>query len=184
MITDKENFRRQCIKRLKKANNIVKYAKDKYLNRRLYTLIQEKRVSSIMLYVPLEMEVNISPLIKVLRKEKKRLYVPFMEGDSFSLVRYRLPLYKKKFGIKEPKYSKQYRKREIDLAIVPIVGVDSTLRRVGFGKGMYDRFFEKEYKCIQNIVFISRELCYSKEIVTDNYDINADCIIEGKRCLK
>lgn len=184
MITDKEDFRRICIKRLRKANNRFKYCKDKHINRRLYALIQEKQVSSIMLYLPLDMEVNIYPLIKVLRKEKKRLYVPFMEGKSFSLVRYRLPLCKKKFGIREPNYSKQYRKKEIDLAIVPIIGVDSTLRRVGFGQGMYDRFFEKEYKCIKNIVFISRELCYSKEIVTNSYDIKADYIIEGKRCLQ
>ena len=31
----------------------------------------------------------------------------------------------------------------IDIAIVPAVGVDGNLQRIGFGKGMYDRFFEK-----------------------------------------
>ena len=100
-----------------------------------------------------------------------------MEGESFRLVKYRLPLERKKFGIKEPKDSKQYRVKTLDMAIVPIVGLDITQRRVGFGKGMYDRFFEQENRYIKQTVFIARELCYSKEIITDKYDIQADIII-------
>ena len=130
-----------------------------------------------MLYLPLQTEVNLYPLIQRLRKEKRKLYVPFMEGASFRLVKYRLPLFQKKFGIKEPKDSKQYRKKQIDIAIVPIVGVDVTHRRVGFGKGMYDRFFEKNKKNIKQVVFVARELCYAKEIVTDHYDVKADIIL-------
>ena len=100
-----------------------------------------------------------------------------MEGASFRLVKYRLPLKKKQFGIKEPNDSKQYRVKNIDLAVVPIIGLDVTHRRVGFGKGMYDRFFEKHSKNIKQTVFVARELCYSKEVVTDDYDIKADMII-------
>jgi 5-formyltetrahydrofolate cyclo-ligase len=111
-----------------------------------------------------------------LRKEKKNLYVPFMEGKSFRLVKYRLPLRKKRFGIKEPLDSKQYKLKKIDIAIVPIVGVDTTHRRVGFGKDIYDRFFEKNRQNIKKTVFVARELCYAKEIVTDTYDVKADMI--------
>jgi len=174
---NKQDFREICIKRLQKDRYKSKYRKDKQINSTLYTLIKEENLSTIMLYVPLKMEVNIYPLIKQLRKEKRKLYVPFMEEKSFRLVRYRLPLYKKKFGIKEPNNSKQYRIKKIDLAIVPIIGVDITLRRVGFGKGMYDRFFEKEYENIKQVVFVSRDLCYSKDIVTNHYDVKADRIV-------
>jgi 5-formyltetrahydrofolate cyclo-ligase len=144
---------------------------------RLYGEIMKRDAKRIMLYLPLKMEVDLYPLIKQLRKERRKLYVPFMEGESFRLVKYRLPLERKKFGIKEPKDSKQYRVRTLDMAIVPIVGLDSTHRRVGFGKGMYDRFFERENRYIKETVFIARELCYSKEIITDKYDIQADMII-------
>jgi 5-formyltetrahydrofolate cyclo-ligase len=122
-------------------------------------------------------EVNLCPLIKRLREEKRELYVPFMEGKSFRVVKYRLPLEKKCFGIKEPKDSKQYRTKKLDMAIVPIVGLDITHRRVGFGKGMYDRFFEKEIENINKIVFVARELCYSKKIVTNRHDVKADVVI-------
>jgi 5-formyltetrahydrofolate cyclo-ligase len=42
---------------------------------------------------------------------------------------------------------------------------------------MYDRFFEKEIKNINKTVFVARELCYSKKIVTDHYDVRADLVI-------
>ncbi len=162
---------------MKKASGFGSYQKDKKILHLLYQYIAESNVENVMLYIPLKTEVNLYPLIQRLRKEKKVLYVPFMEGASFRLVKYRLPLKKKQFGIKEPNDSKQYRIKNIDLAIVPIVGTDVTHRRVGFGKGMYDRFYEKQNKNIKQTVFVARELCYSKEIVTDDYDVKADMII-------
>ena len=173
----KKAFRRDCLQRLKKTSASGTYAKDKKILSVLYAHIMQNNSQNVMLYLPLQTEVNLYSLIKRLRKEKRNLYVPFMEGASFRLVKYRLPLLEKKFGIKEPKDSKQYRKKQIDIAIVPIVGVDVTHRRVGFGKGMYDRFFEKNKKNIKQIVFVARELCYAKEIVTDHYDVRADMIL-------
>lgn len=173
----KKQFRCESLERLKRVSGFGSYQKDKRISEVLYRYTAQSNAKNIMLYIPLKMEVNIYPLIKRLRKEKRILYVPFMEGSSFRLVKYRLPLKKKKFGIQEPNNSKQYRVKHIDLAIVPIVGVDSTYRRVGFGKGMYDRFFEKQNKDIKQTVFVARELCYSKEIITDDHDVKADMII-------
>ena len=173
----KKEFREHCLQRLKKASGVGSYKKDKTVLNALYAMIRQHDDRKIMLYLPLGTEVDLYPLIKQLRKEKRALYVPFMEGKSFRLVKYRYPLETKRFGIKEPKSSKQYRTKKLDIAIVPIVGMDVTHRRVGFGKGMYDRFFEKEIKNISKIVFVARELCYSKEKITDHYDIEADVVI-------
>jgi len=174
---NKNQFREYCLKRLKKVSVVGRYKKDKLVLERLYRLIVQNNAHRIMLYLPLKTEVDLYPLIKRLRQEKKELYVPFMEGKSFRVVKYRYPLEKKRFGIKEPKDSKQYRIKRLDIAIVPIVGMDVTHRRVGFGKGMYDRFFEKEIKNINKIVFVTRELCYSKKIITNHYDIKADIVV-------
>jgi len=173
----KKRFRENALKILKKETKLNRYYTNKKVINFLYSYIKQGNFKQIMLYLPLKMEINLYPLINCLRKESRLLFVPFMEGKSFRLVKYRLPLQRKNFGIKEPKYSYQYKKRKIDLSIVPIVGVDQTFRRIGFGKGMYDRFFEKERKNIKNIVFVARKLCYSKEIVTNDYDIRADIIV-------
>jgi len=180
---DKRQFRKNCLTRLRSAQRHASRLRDQWINRILYRLICKLRAESILLYVPMDIEVDINPLIRKLRRKQKRLYVPFMEGESFRLVKYRMPLEVKRYGIKEPKYSRAYRKRDIDLAIVPMIGTDPSMRRVGFGKGMYDRFFEREKKTIKKTVFVSRILCQSEEIVTDHYDITADMIITHEKIL-
>ncbi len=98
-----------------------------------------------------------------------------MIGDSFKIVKYRLPLHGKKFGIKEPNNS-FFKAAKIDVAIVPIVGVDAIGKRIGFGKGMYDRFFDRiDYQ--PKLIFTQLTLCKSDKILSDKYDIQADYII-------
>ncbi len=173
----KEKFRKWALKRLNSLSWQQRYIRDKKINSKLYDMIRRAKAGSVMLYIPLGMEVNILPLIARLRQEGTELLVPFMEDKSFTLVKYRLPLYKKRFGIKEPKFSKQFRKKKIDIAIVPIVGVDTSFRRIGFGKGMYDRFFARENSNIKEIIFVQRVLCFSSDNITDKYDVRADSIV-------
>lgn len=174
----KNDFRCKVIQKLElESKKITTKSKDKKISNEIYRIIKKYDFKTIMLYIPIKLEVDINGLILKLRREKKLILVPFMEGKSFRLVQYRLPLHKKKFGIKEPKNSYKFRAKNIDLAIVPIVGTDITLRRVGFGKGMYDRFFEKQKKHINYTLFITRKLFISEHTITDSHDISADMII-------
>ena len=172
----KSDFRKSCIKRLKFTSTFAKYYKNKFIVKNIENFINDSKARNILLYIPLGIEVDIKPLLIKLRKDKyKNIYVPFMEGDSFKLVKYRLPLYSKKFGIKEPNNS-FLKVRKIDLAVVPIVGVDAIGKRIGFGKGMYDRFFGRlSYK--PTLVFTQLTLCKSEKILSESYDIQADYII-------
>ncbi|SFV61571.1 5-formyltetrahydrofolate cyclo-ligase [hydrothermal vent metagenome] len=177
---DKNNFRKKCLDKIKKRANRSSIVVDKIICNILYKNIKKRNSKVIMLYIPLKIEVDIKPLILRLRREGRTILVPFMEGESFRLVKYRLPLKRKKFGIKETKYSNQYIKRDIDISIVPILGRDSTNRRVGFGKGMYDRFFDNTKYNIKKVIFISRLNCVSSKVITNSYDIKANLIIYGK----
>ncbi len=173
----KAQYRKIFLKKLKRLSWQKRYIIDKKINRLLYQWIKKQNAQSVMLYVPLAIEVDIRPLITHLRREGILVLVPFMEGESFRLVKYRLPLKSKKYGVKEPKISKQFRKKRINISIVPIVGTDMSLRRIGFGKGMYDRFFMREKRWIDDIIFVQRVLCLSKEIVTDDHDVGANRVI-------
>lgn len=172
----KNDFRKSCLKRLEFTSLFLKYYKNKIIFKKLKKFIKQSDSKNILLYIPLGIEVDVKPLINSLRKRKDTtVYVPFMQGESFKIVKYRLPLHKKRFGIKEPNNS-FFKARKIDLAIVPVVGVDKLNKRIGFGKGMYDRFFDKlGYKPI--MVFTQLILCKSEKILSDNYDIQADYII-------
>jgi len=169
----KKEFRNFCIN-TKKRN---KYYFSKEISKRLYKLC--KPYKKILLFIPLKNEVNINPLIKKLRREKKSIFVPFMEDLSFKMVKYQLPLTKKKFSIIEP-INKQKTLEKIDLAIIPIIGMDKTFRRVGFGKGMYDRFFERLKYKPKKVVFVQLKPCISKETITKTHDIQADEFISFK----
>ena len=172
----KSDFRKSCIKRLEFTSLFLKYYKNKIIVKKLENFIKQSNSKNILLYIPLGIEVDIKPLIKSLRKTKnKNVYVPFMQGETFKIVKYRLPLHKKRFGIKEPNNS-FFKARKIDLAIIPVVGIDKLEKRIGFGKGMYDRFFGNlNYK--PTMVFTQLILCKSEKILSDNYDIRADYII-------
>ena len=171
----KSSFR-EWVKKNSKKNIRLKHLDIKLVNF-LKHYIKKQKIKSIFVYIPLKSEVDINPLIKFARGKRVSIYVPFMEGESFRLVKYRLPLHKKSFGIKEPKFSKQYRVRDIDLAIVPILGIDFSCKRVGFGKGMYDRFFEKEGKFIKETIFIQREIYLSQMPITQNHDIKGSMVL-------
>lgn len=173
----KSDFRKSCIKRLKFVSNIAKYKKNKNLVKEITKIVYELKPRSVLLYLPMDMEVDMRPLINKLRKEGKTdIYVPVVKDDSFIAVKYRLPLKRNSFGIKEPKISAF--RQKIDLAVVPIVGIDSDYKRIGFGKGMYDRFFDRlGYSPVT--IFTQLVLCKSNRHLTDKYDIQADYIIAG-----
>ena len=167
-LNHKSDFRKSCIKRLKFTSVTSKYYKDKIVIKKLENFINRSKAKNILLYIPLGIEVNVNPLINKLRK-KKNVYVPYMESDSFKIVKYRLPLQKKKFGIMEPNNS-FLKPQKIDLAIVPVVGVDAIGKRIGYGKGMYDRFFDRlSYK--PTLVFTQLTLCRSEKVLSESYDI-------------
>ena len=98
------------------------------------------------------------------------------------MVKYRLPLKKSLFGTFESGNST--RKIDIvDLAIVPIVGIDRNGKRIGMGKGMYDRFFASLRKR-PIIIFIQNLECLSPVTITDHYDIQADYYITPRVSIK
>lgn len=177
-LINKANFRKIALKRLRFLSNFAKIKKNKYICSQIIKIINLHKPKKILLYIPLDLEVDVMPIINTLRKRKNiEVYVPFMKGQSFVPVKFRLPLKVKKFGVKEPPFS-TFRNNNIklDMAIVPIVGIDDTYRRIGFGAGMYDRFFDTlQSKPIT--IFTQLKLCKSKEIVTSDHDIQADYII-------
>lgn len=177
---DKKTFRQQALARLRNIPPGQARQLDRRVNHALLRRIMQQHARTVMLYVPLGGEVNVMPLIAQLRRRGVVVLVPFMEGESFRLVQYRLPLRTRRFGVREPKFSRKHRKRRIDMAVVPIVGTDMTLRRVGFGRGMYDRFFAQESDRIAHVVFVQRIGQYSPTVITDAWDVRADEIVTGR----
>mgnify|MGYP003329324669 CR=1 FL=1 len=92
------------------------------------------------------------------------------------------PLKINKFGIPEPISSKKFRP---DILLVPLVGYDNDLNRLGYGGGFYDRYIEKIEK-IKKVIKIG--LAFScqkiKNMPLSKYDKKLDYIITEKEILK
>ena len=131
----------------------------------------------------MKIEVDLRHLINWLRQNNYKVYVPYVTSKTtFKEVLYRLPLNKNKFKIYEPNNSNKYIKTKFDMAIVPIIGFDDTFRRIGFGFGYYDRYFSN-LKQKPFTVFTQISTCKSSDIITDDYDLQANCIITNKGIL-
>ncbi len=181
MTLSKAKFREDCLSKLRKSSIHNRLHRDAILNKKLLKELKKRKNGSILFYYPFGFEVDIRKTLTKMRRINK-VYVPFMVGESFKMVPFRLPLSRKKFGIYEARNTLRDINK-IDIAIVPVVGVDNNLQRVGFGKGMYDRFFTKLKKKPYTI-FIQPELCYTKENVCDSYDISCDVLLTPKKIIR
>ncbi|MEA1917038.1 MAG: 5-formyltetrahydrofolate cyclo-ligase [Campylobacterota bacterium] len=175
MSLTKKEFRTLCLDKMRNNSKHNKKYRDLLINKKLLNYFKKNEERDILIYYPLKIEADIRKTIIWLRRQKNRnIYVPFMESVSFKIVPFRLPLHVKKFGIFETANSYKIINK-IDTALVPTVGIDKNFKRLGFGKGMYDRFFAKQ-KNIKKI-FIQSSLCYYEKDICDDYDIKADMLI-------
>jgi len=180
MTPNKETFRKECLRKLKNTTKHNRLYKTALVNQKLYSILKRKKRAKILFYYPLGVEIDLRKVLRHIRR-KHDVYIPFMVEQSFKMVPFRLPLSQKKFGIYEAGNTNR-NIRKIDIAIVPIVGVDGDLQRIGFGKGMYDRFFETLEKRPYTI-FTQVEFCHTKELICDDYDIAGDILLTPKKVM-
>ncbi|MBD3808919.1 MAG: 5-formyltetrahydrofolate cyclo-ligase [Sulfuricurvum sp.] len=170
----KSDFRQVCLERLKQSSLYTKRVRDATINSILEQLLIQCPSKQILCYWPMGFEADIRKTIAKMR-QRSTVYLPFMDGVSFKMVPLRYPLERKAFGIYEPRDS--YRKYNlIDVAIVPVVGVDGSLGRIGFGKGMYDRFFPT-LKTKPFIIFVQSSVCRTVRNLCDDYDVQGDMLV-------
>ena len=178
---DKNEFR--TFARNKLANVTQKYQKNKLILERLDRLIKQiqkkHKIKNILSYMPLEAEPDVRRFNNECKK-KFRCFIPFIQKVTFKMVRYRYPFSKSTFHTWQSSPSAFY-KQDLDVALVPVIGVDVDRRRIGFGKGMYDRFFhKKKYKKII-IIFIQLEQILSYQKITESFDIRCDYYVTATK---
>lgn len=98
---------------------------------------------TVLLYYPIQNEVDVLPLVKKYKHEKTLLF-PVTHRRSMTVHPYagNEHMHRGKFGIPEP--TTPAYTGPIDLVIVPAVAFDAKGRRLGRGGGFYDRFIKKQ----------------------------------------
>ena len=136
-------------------------------------------------YYPYNYEIDDLEILYLLEKKQFNISLPIINKDNqmnFFKWSNNYPLKINKFGIPEPESSRIFYP---DILLVPLVGYDGNLNRLGYGGGFYDRYIEKIEK-IKKVIKIGIAFSFQKvtSVPTNNYDKKLDFVITEKEILR
>ncbi len=143
--------------------------------------------NSILLYCPLSDEIDIQPLIAQALKARKQVALPRFSNRSATYTAARIEdakrdLVKGKYEVMEPAgHCPAHALNQLDLTLVPGVAFDDTGRRLGRGKGYYDRMLSQITGFKMGVAF-DWQAC--EGVPTESHDVILDCILTPTRWLK
>jgi 5-formyltetrahydrofolate cyclo-ligase len=175
---------RSKILKLRK-NNINKKLKINF--NKLFAFLKSKKYNFKNLggYYPSNYEIDDLEVLELFAEKNYNISLPIIrksnQMDFFKWTK-NDPLKINKYGIPEPVSSKIFYP---DILLVPLVGYDNGLNRLGYGGGFYDRYIAK-IKKKKNIITIG--LAFSnqkiKSIPVNQYDKKLNYIITEKEILQ
>ena len=180
---NKSQIRNKIIKiRKKKFDKNLQINLGKFIS---FLKINKLNFKSIGGYYPSNYEIDDLDILDLLEKKNFKVSLPIIKKDNqmnfYSWSR-NDPLKINKFGIPEPVSSKIFYP---DILLVPLVAYDSSLNRLGYGGGYYDRYIEKIEK-IKKVTKIGLAFSFQKisSIPINQYDKKLDFIVTEKEILK
>lgn len=159
--------------------------------RKAFQLEEFRAAAEVMIYLAMEdrREVDTAPLIAAIASAgQMKMFAPSLCGENLCAVPYRegVPLVRGSFGQPEP--LRVNREKEVfpDIVVVPVVAVDRTGNRLGYGKGYYDRFIASLRKKGKDPFVVG--LAFSFQLLEflpeDAWDEKLDCIVTEKEVLR
>ena len=155
---------------------------DRVLFEKTVSLDAYKNTERVLLYYPVKGEPNVLSIAEYAFKDGKRVAFPISNPDGFILtfafVESLDELVAGTYSIPEPtKNADKYINNPDTLCIVPGLAFDRFGKRIGYGKGYYDRFLE-------GFLGTSLGLCYADfltdKLVVEDTDASLDIIISDK----
>lgn len=137
-----------------------------------------QNAKNIMIFYPLEDEVNLLPLLNDKTYGDKNFYLPKVQGEDLLVCPYKDgdKLVESEFKTKEP-VRKPVDSDILDMVFVPALLVDKKFHRIGYGKGFYDRFLSKNAPNAVKVVPIS-SLLIRDELPSDEFDAPIEIIVD------
>ncbi|MER3450868.1 MAG: 5-formyltetrahydrofolate cyclo-ligase [Thermus sp.] len=147
--------------------------------RHLARFLQEQGVQHILLYHPLPHELDPRPVVGLY---PARYYLPKVSGESLSVHPWEGPLVPGPFGLWEPG-SPAVDPGVLDAVVVPGLAFDRQGRRLGHGKGFYDRFLKGLSPRVLTVGLVPK-LLVLEELPEEPWDVRVRCLAteEGIWC--
>ena len=165
-----------------------KYSKNYFISsKKIFQLLKKKKIKSKIIggYYPFNCEINILNILETFEKRNYILSLPKIDKNGkmdFFQWSFKDPLKINKFGIPETTSNK---KINPNILLIPLVGFDEQLNRIGYGGGYYDRYISKvqdKYDIIKIGVGFSFQKI--KNIPINKHDKKLDYIITEKKIIE
>jgi len=161
--------------------DFMKIASEK-MQKRLKKMKVLRDAQKIGAYYPIGSEALTQDIIQELLSIGKEVFLPKVVGEKmeFRKIVDFSSLEKGSFDIMEPKDSCQV-DNNLDVILVPTVGISVTGLRLGYGHGFYDRFLA-DYNTTTISLTLEKQIV--KNIPKAEHDIIMDWIVTEDRILK
>ena len=140
-----------------------------------------KKARTIAAYMPMEQEVQIQPVLRLVLSEGKRLLLPRVVSKTdmaFFQVTELSGLEKSAYGILEPKAAAPRFEGAVDLVLIPLLALSPNGVRLGHGGGYYDRYLHKNPAV--TVAVVNKNRLFSP-LPEEKHDVRVNCyIVEGK----
>lgn len=137
----------------------------------------------VALYSAINNEIDTSDLLRTALLLNKEVIYPVVAGEEllFRRVTTTAALLPGAFGILEPAdYCVEYPPSVADLIVIPGVAFDLNGRRIGYGRGYYDRALH-QLEGEGRLVGFCHDFQLLDEIAEEPHDVKLDMIITEKR---
>jgi 5-formyltetrahydrofolate cyclo-ligase len=175
----KAKIRTKILVRLKTQKEELRTRKSACIAKKLFRTRGFKRAKIIMFYKAYKGEVDTDIMIKAAQKLGKIVVVPVC-GEHRTLIPCILKegarLLRGPYGIGEPAIKRSVSSRSIDLVIAPGVAFTKDGKRLGRGKGYYDRFLSRlsKHAATFGLAFDFQVLA---DLPTNAMDVNVQKVI-------
>ena len=152
--------KKYLLKRKKRYFEINKNFLDPF-SKMIRGIYKDKKIN-ISIYFPCQFEVNILKIFDNKYFQKFNFLLPVIEKNkSMNFYKWKINeiLKLNEYGIPEPIKSS---KIVPNIALVPLIAFDKKKNRLGYGKGFYDKYFEKHDKNNKKILTVGVAFSFQK----------------------
>jgi 5-formyltetrahydrofolate cyclo-ligase len=179
---EKESLRTRLLEtRDNTSHDLLKIASEN-IQKKLKKIYAFKDAQKVGAYYPIGSEIFTQDIIQELLSEDKEVFLPKVIGDhmEFRKITSFSSLERGSFDIMEPKEDCPT-DNNLDVILVPTVGVDSTGVRLGYGHGFYDKFLA-ENKITTISLTLEKQII--KKIPKSEHDILMDWILTEDKMIQ
>jgi len=175
----KKNLRSRILSKLKIQKEEDRSRKSSVIKKKLFKQSVFKKAKIVMFYMSVGGEVDTQEMIRESKAQGKLIAVPVCKKNRTikpCILEDGVRFVRGPYGIWEPASKKCIRVDDIDLVIVPGLAFDSRGRRLGRGKGYYDRFLEHLPRKITSLG-LAFDFQILPEVPTNTMDIDVSKVL-------